>query len=351
MYPPYFLYLTVDPSRIDVNIHPTKTEIKFEDEQAIWQILAAAVRESMGKTGAVPLMDFDAQDAIEIPVFRPGGEVKVPKSALNPHFNPFEADVPPGWEALYKDGYDTFDRTKSEGDTFRRLILDEPADEDTELNEFISGGFEPDTRDDESWAEQGALEIESGLSAGFPYLKLSNRYAVVARDGALTVIDLNRAHHRVLYERFLEKEQGGITVNQQELFAEEVAVAPDDLKILTGVRDELLAIGFDLEATDATHVVLRGIPADIQPLPAAELVDSLLDDLHEHGVPTAENRRKALALTLAGVFCVKQTKNRQPEEIEEIILSLYACREPAFTADGRAVMTVLGTDEIKKRLQ
>ncbi|MCD8186969.1 MAG: DNA mismatch repair endonuclease MutL [Rikenellaceae bacterium] len=200
VYPAYFLYLQVDPSRLDINIHPTKTEIKFEDETAIWQIINAAVRESLGKMGAVPLMDFDTQEPIDIPVFRPGSEqdIKIPPVSLNPDFNPFDREnesspaqasaagrtsrrsgsflqhmtygpdgMPEGWEELSKDGYDTFDPTTTPGETFRSFILDKEEPEDTELQEFISKGFDQQAPQDESWAEQGALEIESELSSGF----------------------------------------------------------------------------------------------------------------------------------------------------------------------------------------
>ena len=380
VYPSYFLYMTVDPARIDINIHPTKTEIKFEDEQAIWQIINAAVRESMGKTGAVPLMDFDTEESIEIPVFRRGDEfkIKVPQVSLNPDFNPFEEEsrekagkpkiasagsgsylrkmgynregVPEGWDELYKNSYDTFDPSTSKGDSFRNFILDEEEGEDTELDEFISNGFEPNSQNDESWAEQGALEIESGLSSGFPFLKLSHRYIALSQENGLAVVDLSRAHHRVLYEHFLNKGQQEMSVNQQELFPEPVSVSPDDLKLLTEVREDLLSIGFDIQAADKNHVVLKGIPADMENIPAEEFIDSLVNDLRENGIPPSEIRRKGLALAMANACYSKRAKNRQPEEIEELILSLYACKEPAFTADGRAVMTLFTLDEIKKRL-
>lgn len=374
VYPSYFLYMTVDPTRIDVNIHPTKTEIKFEDEQAVWQILNAAVRESLGKLGAVPLMDFDNETPIDIPVFRPGsGEVRVPPASLNPDFNPFEQEerenraksksspggylrqmsyprdgVPPGWETLYKESYDTFDPATSGGDSFRNFILGDEA-EDDELKDFISQGFEAGNNDEE-WAEQGLLEIESGLSAGFPFLRLSDRYVALTQEQGLTVVDLQRAHHRVLYERFLSKEPSQISVNQQELFPEPVPVSPEDAKLLQELRDDLLAIGFDLR-TEGKNVLLKGIPAGIKAAPAAELVDALLHDLRERGVPAAEKRRKGLAAMMASAYGLKRGRNLQKEEIEELILSLFDCNEPAFTADGRAVWTVLGPDEIKKRLQ
>ena len=381
VYPPYFLYLTVDPGRIDVNIHPTKTEIKFEDEQAIWQIVNAAVRESLGKLGAVPLMDFEGGETIDIPVFRPGKqEFHPPVESLNPDFNPFnEADetsqtnktgksaaasagksylrtmsyskdgVPEGWEELYKESYDTYDHSAAKGDSFRQFILDpEP---DPEAEEFISQGFADDPDD----VEQGVLEIDSRMDGPIPYLILSRRQAAVVREGRLIVIDLFRAHRRVLFERFLAQESSGPAANQQELFAEPVAVSPEDLRLLEGLREELLRMGFDLLTTEhdggGPAVVLQGVPADLTAVPARQVVDSLLSDLHEAAGAAGENRQRQMADMLARACGIHRTRTLHPEEIEEIIVSLFGCSEPAFTADGRPVWAVFSPDEIKKRLK
>jgi DNA mismatch repair protein MutL len=374
VYPPYFLYLTVDPARIDVNIHPTKTEIKFEDEQAIWQIVNAAVRESLGKLGAVPLMDFEVEDPIDIPVFRADGRLpRQPVESLNPAFNPFDeadgadgtdrpvpassgrsylrtmnyssAGVPAQWDELYRESYDTFDRAASPGDSFRQFIL--PEDSDPETEEFISQGFSelPDN------ARQGTLEIDSRLDGPPPWLALSRRRVVVVRQGQLVVIDLPRASRRVLFERFLAREPTGPQAAQQELFAEPVAVSPEDLRLLEGMREELLAMGFDLRAAghpaEEPAVVLHAVPADLAGVPARRVVDGLLAESHQDGGSPAENRRRKVAQALARTCGIDPARTLRPEEIEEIILSLSGCSEPAFTAEGQPVWAVFSAEEIK----
>jgi DNA mismatch repair protein MutL len=381
VYPPYFLYLTVDPARIDVNIHPTKTEIKFEDEQAIWQIVHAAVRESLGKLGAVPLMDFEIEDPIDIPVFRTDGrEPRPPVESLNPAFNPFdEADsadrrgggdkpvpvssgrsylrtmsysadgVPAQWEELYRESYDTFDPTTSPGDSFRQFILPEESDPETE--EFISQGF-AELPDD---ARQGTLEIDSRLDGPTPYLVLSRRQVAVVRQGQLVVIDLPRASRRVLFERFLNREPVAPQAGQQELFAEPVAVSSEDLRLLEETREELLRMGFDLRAAehDASEpaVVLHAVPADLAAIPAPRMVDRLLAELHDDAGSPVENRHRRVAEALARTCGIDSARTLQSEEIEEIILSLSGCSEPAFTAEGHPVWAVFSAEEIKKRLK
>jgi len=355
--PPYFLYLTVDPARIDVNIHPTKTEIKFEDEQAIWQILAAAVRESLGKLGAVPLMDFEIEEPIDIPVLRPGGTqaLRVPAASLNPDFNPFDEPrharparsylrtmsytpdgTPEGWDELQAGGYDTYDRASSEGDSFHQFILDRQA----------PGAIHAP----EATAEQALIEIDGSLDAPPRWLPLSRRRVALARDGQLMVVDLSRAHERILYERFAARGEAAPVVNQQELFAEPVAVSPEELAALEEVRGELAAAGFDLR-TEGEGVVLAGVPADLTGVPAAELVDALLAELRQGSAPSAESGLRRSARALARACAVRPASALQAEEIDEIILSLFRCSEPAFTADGRAVWAVFSADEIKKRLQ
>lgn len=441
--PSYFLYMTVDPTRIDVNIHPTKTEIKFEDEHAIWQIINAAVRESLGKLGAVPMMDFDNDEPIEIPVFRGhSDDIKEPVSSLNPNFNPFEDDapvksasgagkyegsgvrshggylrnmsynsegVPEGWEELYKESYDSFDKATAKGDTFRDFILDEEKN-DREANEFISHGFGDsanqrhvnpfneagstvqddipsagfDTKEQEEspeeeftspwfsgedntpsegeayseieseWDEtstQSTMEIESGISSQVHFLKLSNRHVVISQGGQLTVIDLYRAHNRILYEQFLERGNTDISASQQELFPEPIAVSPEDFHLLTEVRDELLNMGFDLHAHGTDSVILKGVPADMDSIPAPRLIDSLLHDLKACGTSTESNRRQYLARAMANACGLNRNRALHPEEIEALISALLACREPAFTAGGKPTMTVITQNEIIKRLK
>jgi DNA mismatch repair protein MutL len=335
--------------------------------------------------GAIPLMDFDNDSPLDIPVFHADrGNVRIPTDALNPDFNPFNISenqqttprngrasggggylrnmpyshdgVPAGWERLYEESYDTFDPASSGGDSFRNLILGEQEQEEEEAV-FVSQGFENEEESSdeaeffsEEEAFQGALEIDSGLAAGFPFLNLSNRYIALASGQGLTLIDLPRAHHRVLYERFLHQNTAQLAVNQQELFPEPIPLSADDQKLLQEVRDDLLAIGFDIRV-EGENAVVRGIPADFQATPAARLVDSLLHDLRQNGLPAAENRRKAVALMLADAYSLRNARTMQREEIEELILSLYDCSEPAFTADGRAVWSLISSDEIKKRLQ
>ena len=392
--PSYFLYMTVDPSRIDVNIHPSKTEIKFEDEQAVWQIVNAAVRESLGKFGAVPMLDFDNEAPIDIPVYREEGPVKEPVSSLNPEFNPFETGsegvnpfpaggrkphsgsrgggllrhmtystdgVPEGWEALYKDDYDSFDKTTAKGDTFRDFISEVSADEEAE--EFVLGGF--DAREDggtgeafseiesacEGGEEQAALEIESGMGEPLAFLRISDRYAAVSEGGKLLVIDLCRAHRRILYERFLRQDGPAFSVNQQELFPEPVAVSPADLHLLTEAGEDLLRMGFDLQREGEGSVVLKGIPTDLEAVPAPKIVDSLLHDLKAEGKATAAGRRERLAAALARSCALNRPRAAFDEEIRGIAGSLLACDEPAYTPDGRPTMLVLTPEEIMKKLK
>ncbi len=384
VYPSYFLYMEVDPSRIDVNIHPTKTEVKFEDEQAVWQIVNAAVRESLGKFGAVPLMDFDTEEPIEIPVMGSGrsGVPKMPVSSLNPDFNPFESENRPmidpipspsargggylssmsyhsedsegDWQELYRESYDSFDKNSTEGDTFRNFILGEDEGKEPEsFSDLIDIEDDDPEQEIESEAfydiepQQGTLAMEESFT-GKNFLRLTRRHIVATIKGRCFVLNLGRIRQRVLYERFLHTQQEGQSVNQQELFPEPLALSPQEKLLLTEIRDDLLRMGFDLGEDGNGELVIRGVPAEWCEVPASKLIDSLLANLKEQ--EPLPDRRMRIAAAMART-CGKATDQLTDDEIVHLIGMLFACSEPAYSPSGKKTFFEITEDEIYKRLK
>ncbi|MCC8088961.1 MAG: DNA mismatch repair endonuclease MutL [Rikenellaceae bacterium] len=360
--PSYFLYFTIDPSRIDVNISPAKTEIKFEDEQAIWQIINAAVRESLGKYGAIPMMDFDSDTSVEIPVYDSSKELREPVNYINPEFNPFEQeeplaersvkktsgrsgyldsmsfgrDIPEGWEILYKDNYDDFDKSSTEGDTFRSLI-------DEEEEEYISNGFGSDN------VVQESLEIESSMQSDYEYIRISNRYVAVSRGRSLLLVDLPRAHRRIKYEEIISLADTGTSISQQELFPEPCSLSVRDIALLQSHRAELLDMGFEMMFGE-TDVVLRTIPVVLESLSPYDIVGALVENFAD-GLDNKAGIKDIFAVKMANLYSLNRRRNMQDEEIKDLLSSLFECREPKYTPDGKRVYTTIDEQEIIKRLK
>jgi DNA mismatch repair protein MutL len=297
--PSYFLYLTIDPARIDVNVHPQKTEIKFEDGAQIWQILSAAVRESLAKSGAVPPMDFDLDTSVDIPVYRSGVEYKAPSMGGNPDFNPFVE--------------------RDEGD---------------DLLEFIEHGGTPQQR----------LSLDVNQPRG-AVLTVGGRYAVAVAEGGLRVVDMRRAREAVLYDRYSSMLDGGSSVCQQLLFPEEMAMSSDDRMLLGERLADFTAFGFDISLEGEHTAVVRGVPADFATAPQQAIYE-LLDALRDDTGTGEEMRRKHLASTMARLGAL----TRGTEDAGILLETWQACGAPAYTPGGNPVTAIITENELQSTI-
>ncbi len=334
--PSYFIYLTIDPARIDVNVHPQKTEIKFEDGAQIWQILNAAVREALAKSGAVPPMDFDMDTSVEIPVFRPGGAYRSPEIKANPDFNPF---------VKYPDGADGGRGSHADISDFmepRKAWLERGEDDyEASVLEFISG---------EDSSPQELFEAGTAYAAG-GILPVGTRYAVTVADGALLIVDLHRAFESVLYDRYSMMLDSGNSVSQQLLFPETLTLSLDDAALLREHIADFAAFGFDISLRDEHTAEVAGIPADLAAHGPEELVYDLLDVLREETGTTGELRRSRLAASMARKGSYSRPRAMSREEIAALLDSLSACANPSYTPSGNPITAVIAEDEIANRLR
>ena len=345
--PSFFIYLIIDPERIDVNVHPQKTEVKFADGQQIWQILHAAVRESLAKSGAVPPMDFDMDTSVEIPVYRETTTYKIPEIKADPSFNPFEryGDSPEADVQKRSSGRASANRM----DVGREFEIEpdlptvqsemEQVEEDS-VFDFIEG----------IESEQGALALD-GVDACSEVLPLGNRYAAAVIDGRLTVVDLRRAWEAVLYDKYMLMLGSGSSVSQQLLFPESVILSIDDYTLLREHLDDFAACGFDLSLSDEHTVVVSGLPADLAAVPVEEALYDLLDALREDIGNHEEKRRSRLAAIMARSGALSKTDTLSREAITSLLKTLEDCSNPSYTPSGHAVMTAFSEEEIKKRLK
>ena len=337
---PYFLYFEVDPSNIDVNIHPTKTEIKFENELAVWQIVVAAVRESLGRFSAVPTIDFDMEGAPEIPVFGNAFSpvsVEAPRVDVNPDFNPFKSSSSPhtscnasrssvaGWEELYADSH-------------KEEEFVPPSDD------FGSESFVP--QGDESPVLYG--EQKTAFEKSTLHYQYKGKYIMTAVKSGLMIIDQHRAHVRVLYDRYRRQMEQGEPQSQGLLFPEMLQLPSSEGVVLEHLVDDMGALGFDLSVLGGGSFSINAIPAGAEGLNPVEMVRGIVHASIEKGCRMEEDVRHYIALSLAKSAAIVQGQVLSNEEMEALVDGLLACPNPNQTPDGKIVVAILGQDELDR---
>ena len=327
---PYFLYFDVDPSQIDVNIHPTKTEIKFENEQAIWQILSAAVRDAIGKFCEVPSIDFDTVGSPEIPVFDPSREnIAAPKVNYNPDYNPFNTSggkssgnswshkpsspsgAVEGWESLY----------------------DVAAP--TELDAFPSA-FPSDM-------PVNTLDVDRSPS----HYQYKGKYLMTAVKSGLMIIDQHRADIRILYERYMNQLSNHTANTQKILFPETVQFSPAEYVVMQQLLPELQNVGFDLSDLGGNTFAISGVPAGTEGIDPVMLVRQMVADASQ-GVPSSHHSR--IAMTMAKSAAIPYGQVLSNDEMENIINELFSCSNVNYTPDGKAILCILPQGDIEQLL-
>ena len=314
---PYFIYFEVAPADIDVNIHPTKTEIKFENEQAIWQILLAAVKDAIGKFCEVPQIDFDTEGQPDIPVFNPvSPQVEIPAPSYNPSYNPFKqhqhAERPKkvyeGWEQLY--------------DQLPQQSQQPPV-------------------------EIEAFDVEEKSPMHYQY---KGRYIMTAVKSGLMIIDQYRADVRIRYERYLSQLESQTVNSQRMLFPEVVQFSPSDAVMLERILPELNAMGFDLSDLGQFSYGIQAIPAGLEGLNYVRLVQDMVSDTIEKGTGSLHDIHSSLALSMARHAAIPQGQILNNEEMENIINELFACSNVNYTPDGKAILCILPQRDIEQLL-
>ncbi len=329
---PYFIYFTVAPGDIDVNIHPTKTEIKFENEQAIWQILMASVKESLGMFNDVPTIDFDTEDKPEIPVFNTEAtaHASAPRIAVNPHYNPFKSTAPSTgtpkvdaqWERLYE-GLD-----------------EQPA----EVEQELFADVEPNTPG-EPVAQQNVIADRS--PAHYQY---KGRYILTSVKSGLMVIDQARAHCRVLYERYLAQMTAHEGKAQKVLFPEVVQFPMSDDVLVKKLQSQFVELGFELDDLGRGSYAINAIPADLDGINPVMLVQDMVADAKTEGVSSVDEIKRSLAHSLAKAAAIPYGQVLSNEEMETLVNNLFSCQNVNYAPDGKSVLCIIPQQQIEQML-
>ena len=335
----YFLYFDVEPSNIDVNIHPTKTEIKFENEQAIWQILSAAIKESLGKFNAVPSIDFDTEGMPDIPAFdnSPYLGMQMPKTDYNPEYNPFDTSSSSyarqktsGWDNLY---------------------------EGLEQHSSASTGFAyPDSGD--YWMEQPSevqetslyahVEEASPMESASQHYQYKGRFILTSIKSGLMIIDQQRAHIRILYDRYLSQIASRKGASQGMLFPDIVQFSSSEIPVFQSIVEDLSYLGFELTDLGGGSYAINGVPAGIEGLRPTELVQNMVHTAIEKGCKVKEEVQSMLALSLAKASAIVQGQVLSNEEMNNLVDGLLTSTSPNYTPDGKTALVVMKEEDIER---
>ena len=366
--PDIFLYLTIEPDRIDVNVHPQKTEVKFSDSEAIWQIINAAVRETLAKTGAVPLMDFDDADAIDIPVAGSSGRIySEPRAASVEGYNPFREGYTSGATAGRRSQADLSDfageyRTKPQRESYDMWQSDTLIGAENEEFAIVESGDSfhdfVSVQSQSSGEEFEFVESVDAVQQQFEVVEeaqfedviaLPEMMAAARYRGRLVVVDLRRARERVSFEEYEAMLGGGSSVSQQLLFPERLVVTNDEVELLKSCLDDLSAIGFDLRVGDDGTVEMNGTPADMEGVEIDRLLYDVIHSIAEGDEPVAV-RRQQLAAMVAQRRAAAMRGVISAEQTEALLTRLAACENMSFAPSGKAIMVEISTGEIRSRL-
>ena len=353
--PNYFLNFSVDPESIDVNIHPTKTEIKFENELPIWQILAAAVKESLGRFSAVPQIDFDTIDAPEIPAFNDHTVVTAPEDGVDPTYNPFKpqskssagggssyhpqsagnfggysSNPLPDWEKLYQN----FEKGKQEG---------------------IASITEQDVED--SFSDIGEVEpVNNGVQAEIitpdmssaMCMQMKGRYILSPIKSGLMIVDQHRAHVRVLFEQYIKQLDATTISSQRVLFPEVLQLTTSQNIILKELEPEMEKIGFNLAQLSGNDWSINAVPAGMENVNIKDTILQVIDEVSMGGTSITTKVYESIALRVANSAAIPYGKTMLQEEMDTLLSKLLCLPNPNYTPDGKTIISVLSNDQLEK---
>ena len=347
---PYFIYFNVQPEDIDVNIHPTKTEIKFENEQAIWQILMAAVKDAVGAFNEVSAIDFDVEGKPDIPVFNPHNGSLVPEVEYNPQYNPFKDDSGPsaGVPRTPNAASQVMPSRmgQGDGDVYRSKIPEK-------WDELYAGleAARPALHQTVFPDQTGTSSDESIIAEKSPsHYQYKGRFIMTAVKSGLMVVDQHRAHIRILFEQYQQQLAQHKMHSQKVLFPETIDFSARERVLFNQVYDKLAAMGFELSSLGDNTFGINAIPEGLEGIDVQALLHDMLDREAERGASPVQNIFDHMALSMARAAAIPYGQVLGNEEMENVINRLFQCSNVNYTPDGKSILFILKQKEIEQML-
>ena len=333
-FPSYFLKLKINPSKIDINIHPTKTEIKFEDERSIYAIVRTAIKQALGKHNIAPTLDFEQETTFNTPLLKQSDMVKAPTIKVSPNHNPFESKS---------------ERSSTAAPSYKK--------ESTQNWKSLYSSFEKDTQ--EIAANQSQKEEQQIISSDWDavvedeapktLLQLHNKFIFTQLKSGFLIIDQQRAHERILYEEFLNNLAAGKGNAQQLLFPETIDFSASDAALITEIEPEIKQLGFNFNPMGKTTFVVSGIPAELNGVDVTKAFENLLEQFKINKSELQLDNKENIAVSLARSASIKAGKKLSKEEMGSLVDQLFACEMPHSLSNGQPITITLGIEDLNKQ--
>lgn len=339
-FPSYFIYFDINPEEIDINIHPTKTEINFQNNQVVYAMLNSTIKQSLGKFSIDSTFDFETEPGLIFNNPKPDQHVKPPTVTVNPEFNPFEQN---------KSGY-------SGGYTHSRATGRNQANKDWEklfeTKDIQHGSSGSDiSKNDQNNIQLSNTELENSSSQENFIFQLHNKYIISNVRSGLMVIDQQLAHERILFENYLVKLDSGKGTVQQQLFPETWQLNAADVEIVKELFPDIIALGFDLEDFGDHSYIINGKPADLNTASGTELLEKILENYKMNLSDISLDKRVNLARSMAVQVAIKSGNALKKDEMEAMVNNLFACKMPEVSPTGKPIISILSLEEIERKFE
>jgi DNA mismatch repair protein MutL len=323
-FPSYFIDVEVNPSDIDINIHPTKTEVNFKDAKYVYAVLQAAVKQSVGMHNLTPTIDFDVDPSIEAAFQNPAkGIVRQPEIKINPDYNPFESDK----NVSYRES-SHFQREKSVRN-WENLFASGPKDAKAVSQESTNGIQEQQDTSPHS------------------FFQIQRKFIVCNVRSGMMLIHQQKAHERILYEKYLQQLQGKEQASQHQLFPVEIHFSPEDISILEEMMGFLKSVGFILEEEDPGQYVVKGIPADLNDKDIQFSLERIVEDYKTQNTELGMDKPIRLARAMAARFSIRSGESLTKEEMSDLFDRLFACQVPEQAPDGSKIIGIVTNETLE----
>lgn len=329
VFPSYFIYFEADPESIDINIHPTKTEIKFENEQAIFQILQASIKEGLGRFNLVPSIDFETSGMINIPAAKKEGNINPPSVIIDPSYNPFKTGPRHSQSTS-----DQWSLHKENQDNWENMY----AGFEIHPEKEIELGFDSDSK-----------EIPEQKENNGHFIQVKGRFILTPVMSGIMLIDQKRAHERVLFESFIQSMAFNKGLSQKSLFPKTIELSADDFSLVMELKDTLAHIGFGIEAFGKNTIVVNSYPADASDIDPQELLDEMLNEYKISEDSKKVNIKEKIAIALAKASAVRYGHKMSTNEMRELFDKLFASEMPNYSPAGKPIIQIINMKELESR--